>query len=408
MNKKLLLTHIQSILLTSSVALNSFAVTTSAQASGLAEAITSGTPSINLRARYEGVTQDGKQDAAAITERLLVGYKTGSFNGFTAFVEMSDNAAIGSRKDYFVPLGPDAGGDSAKAVVLDPAITQLNQAYIQYASDGSSITAGKQRIIFDNRFLGNVGWRQTEQIYTGLSAKSKMIPSVNLDYAYISKVSNPVGVELKMNSHAIQLKSDPMSFGVITGYGYFLDYDLAAKADSQTIGARLQGKSAISDSLKLHYHVEYASQSDYADSKNIGGNYTRAEVALQTSFAKFLLGQEALGGDGSSSFQTPLGTVHLFNGWADMFIGPVGGTPANGLIDNYLTVAGKAMGLKLAGTYHQFSAQKGGDQYGTEYDLLMAKKFSKTVMAGIKYASYTADTHLKDTSKLWIWGQLKF
>lgn len=408
MNKKLLLTNIQTILVTSTMALTSFGHTSVAHANGLAEAITGGTPSVNLRARYEGVTQEGKQDATAITERLLVGYKTGSYNGLSAFVEMSDTAAIGSRKDFLIPLGPDAGGDAAKAVVLDPSLTQLNQALLRYSTGSSSVTLGKQRVIFDNRFLGNVGWRQTEQIYTGLSAKSKAIPNVNMDYAYISNVSNPVGVQLKMASHAVQLKTKPMSFGVVTGYGYFLDYDLAAKTDSQTIGARLKGKTGLSESLKLHYHLEYASQSDFADSKNIGGTYTRGEIALQTSYAKFLVGQETLGGDGKSSFQTPLGTVHLFNGWADMFIGPVGGTPANGLVDNYLTVSGKAMGLKLAGTYHQFSAQKGGDQYGSEYDLLVAKKFSKTYLAGIKYASYTADTHLKDTSKLWIWGQLKF
>jgi len=408
MKKNLLLTHIQTILVTSSIALTGFASPSVTQASGLTEAITGGVPSINLRARYEGVSQEGKNDATAITERLLVGYKTGSYNGINAFVEMSDTAAIGSRKDYFVPKGPDAGGDATKAVVLDPSLTQLNQALIGYQFDNTSLIAGKQRIIFDNRFLGNVGWRQTEQVYTGLSLKSKAISNLEVDYAYILDSNNPIGVQEKMASHAIQVKSAPTSIGVITGYGYFLDYDLATKTDSQTVGARLAGKKAISDSLGLNYHLEYASQSDFADSKNIGGNYTRAEIALQTGYAKFLIGQETLGGDGKSAFQTPLGTVHLFNGWADMFIGPVGGTPVNGLVDNYFSVSGKAVGLKLAAIYHQFGADKASSKYGNEYDLLITKKFSKVYSGGIKYANYQADTHLKDTSKLWIWGQLKF
>lgn len=408
MRKTVLSNSIQSIIAGSVIALTNMTVSQTAQAQTFTDALTGGKPTIDMRIRYEGVTQEGKKDATAFTERTRIGYRTDNYKGIDAFIEMSGTEALGARKDYFVPKGPDAGSDSSRAVVLDPTITTLNQAWIGYQFGKTNLKAGKQRIIFDNRFLGNVGWRQTEQVYTGATLKTKVVPNTVIDYAYITNVRNPIGVDQTMASNAIQAKFSGLPFGKLTGYGYFLDYDLSTLTDSQTLGVRFAGKTNLSDAFKLFYHIEYASQGDYADSKNIGGNYTRAELGLGISKAKILLGQEKLGGDGTSSFQTPLGTVHAFNGWADMFIGPVGGTPVNGLTDNYVSVSGKALGLKMAAIYHDFSADKGDQKYGTEYDLLLAKKFSKTYTGGIKYANYVADKYAKDTTKLWVWGQMKF
>lgn len=408
MRKTALSNSIQSIIAGSVIALTNMAVSQTAQAETFSDALTGGKPTVDVRIRYEGVTQDGKKDAAAFTERTRIGYKTGNYKGLDAFIEMSGTEALGARKDYFVPKGPDAGSDSSRAVVLDPTITTLNQAWIGYKFGETNLKAGKQRIIFDHRFLGNVGWRQTEQVYTGATLKTKAVPNTEIDYAYITNVRNPIGVDQTMASNAIQAKFTGLPFGKLTGYGYFLDYDLLTLTDSQTIGVRFDGKTKLSNLFKLFYHIEYASQGDYADSKNIGGDYTRAELGLGIAKAKILLGQEKLGGDGISSFQTPLGTVHAYNGWADMFIGPVGGTPVNGLIDNYVSISGKALGLKMAAIYHDFSADKGNRKYGTEYDLLVAKKFSKTYSGGIKYVNYDADKYAKDTTKLWVWGQMKF
>ena len=58
--------------------------------------------------------------------------------------------------------------------------------------------------------------------------------------------------------------------------------------------------------------------------------------------------------------------------------------------------------------YRDFQADEGGAEYGSEIDLLAAKKFDKHYTAGIKYASYNADDFAVDTDKLWLWGQLTF
>ena len=70
--------------------------------------------------------------------------------------------------------------------------------------------------------------------------------------------------------------------------------------------------------------------------------------------------------------------------------------------DAYIKAVGKAGGVKLVGVYHDFSADEGGAEYGTELDLLAVKKFNKTWTGLIKYADYSADTFSQDTSKIWL------
>ncbi len=82
-------------------------------------------------------------------------------------------------------------------------------------------------------------------------------------------------------------------------------------------------------------------------------------------------------------------------------------TPGDGLRDLMFSLGGKAAGIKLLAVYHDFSADQGSDDYGSEIDLLAAKKFARRYQLGIKYASYRADSWKTDTDKLWLWGQLK-
>merc|ERR1712169_49069 len=83
------------------------------------------------------------------------------------------------------------------------------------------------------------------------------------------------------------------------------------------------------------------------------------------------LGNETLGSDdGEFGFNTPFATKHAFNGCADKFLG----TPADGLSDTYLKVAGNVAGVKLVGFYHDFSADEGSADKGSEIDFLAAKK----------------------------------
>ena len=115
------------------------------------------------------------------------------------------------------------------------------------------------------------------------------------------------------------------------------------------------------------------------------------------------LGLEVLGSDSVAyAFQTPLATKHAFNGWADKFLS----TPANGLQDLMVSVGGMVAGVKLLGVYHDYSADEGSADYGTEINLLAVKKISTRYTVGAKFAGYSADTFSTDTDKFWLWGEM--
>jgi len=122
------------------------------------------------------------------------------------------------------------------------------------------------------------------------------------------------------------------------------------------------------------------------------------------------LGYEVLGSDqGQGGFQTPLATLHKFNGWADLFLS----TPAQGLKDTYFSLSGKLAGGKWVAVFHDFSsdvALESTSDLGSEINLLYTKKFSDQFSAGVKYADYSAGSAVfnrVDTERFWLWGGFK-
>jgi hypothetical protein len=118
-------------------------------------------------------------------------------------------------------------------------------------------------------------------------------------------------------------------------------------------------------------------------------------------------GYEELGSDdGVAAFQTPLATLHAFNGWADIFLT----TPATGLRDYYAGVSGELPGTKgisAAVVYHEFDSDFGGIDYGSEWDASLGTKFGKVGML-IKYANYNAKGLGVDTEKVWIQAAISY
>ncbi len=377
-----------------------------AQAGTFTEALTGGQPSVDMRLRSETVDQDAKPDSAnALTLRTRLGYLTGDFKGFKIFGEMTHTETIAGVDDY----NSTQNGLTDYPVVADPVLSRLNQAYISYSGlAGTTVKLGRQRVILDNaRFVGNVGWRQTEQVYNALVVANTSIKDTTLIYGYVQRGYNVKGLETESDSHVINASYNGLSFGKITGYAYMLDLaGDAGDSDSQTVGMRFGGKQDMGG-FTLLYDLEYASQTEYADADDDrDATYTKVEVGGKMMGVTLKVAQETLGGDGTYAFQTVLATKHAFNGWADQFLT----TPTDGLVDNYISVSAKPAGIKLLAVYHTFTTDEGSDDLGTEINLLAAKKFDKNYSAGVKYASYTDDTDAGtgDISKLWVWGQLKF
>ncbi|MEZ5542402.1 MAG: alginate export family protein [Pseudomonadota bacterium] len=379
------------------------ALTCPAGAATFTEALVSGKPELDLRLRYENVDQDNPlENADAFTLRTRLGYRTGTFRDFAAFVEMENTTAI---------LGDDynstRNGKVQYSTVADPEVTEVNQSYLDYSGlRDTLIRAGRQRIVLDNaRFVGNVGWRQNEQTYTGALLSNQSLPDTVLTYAYLDEIKDISGNATDVHAHLLNASYAGLGFGTLTGYGYLIEFRDSPLLSQQTWGLRLAGATELSG-FKLLYTAEFARQSDYKDGNDaIDADYRLLEIGAEVSGITGKVGYELLGADNAFSFETPLATKHAFNGWADVFLNTPDG---QGLEDIYVLASGGIAGVKLTAVYHDFQADTGGADFGTELDLLAAKKFGKHYAAGIKYASYDADTFAVDTDKFWLWGEVSF
>ena len=86
--------------------------------------------------------------------------------------------------------------------------------------------------------------------------------------------------------------------------------------------------------------AEYAHQQDYADNPlEFSHAYWLVEPAYTWHDTTLRAGIEHLGGSGRHALQTPLATLHPFNGWADKF---ANATPPGGLEDRYASLVAKA------------------------------------------------------------------
>lgn len=368
------------------------------------QAIKGATPLVNLRVRYEGVDQDGKvQDADAITFRARIGLETAPIHD-TKFLAEFEHVG-----DWVDDYNDTINGKVQFPVVADPADDQINR--LQLVNSGiadTKVTIGRQRIILDNaRFVGNVGWRQNEQTFDAIRIENSSIENVTLDVSYVDQVNRIFGTESlagKFESDSVFAAAKykvPMENGKfwVEAFGYFLDFDNAAAASSKTYGASFgywKGDWGLKGT--------YAAQSDYADQPtNYDNDYYWLEGAYKAGPLKLFAGYEVLEGDGTIGFSTPLATAHAFNGYADVFLG----TPAAGLEDLYgkavykLKPFGPFDGGKLVAIYHDFSAEDGNADYGTEIDLIAVLNRGPLSFIA-KYADYNEDGFAADVDRLWL------
>lgn len=393
-------------------------VAPAARADALGDAIAGGKANLEFRYRLENVEQTPfTSEANASTLRTRLRYATGEWQSMTALVELDNVSLIGDER-----FNDTRNGETTFPVVADPHGADLNQALIKYVGIGNTVvTVGRQRVNLDNqRFVGSVGWRQNEQTLDGALIEYKGIDRLTATYGFVSRVNRIFGPkpgagaflsEFDGETHLLNLKyvlNEKFS-GVF--YDYMLDFDNAAPGlSSQTIGLRLFGKMPVA-AFKLGYTAEYAQQSDYrSNTASFDAPYMLAELALGKTTEKLVwevqAGYEVLGEDAGVAVQTPLATLHKFQGWADKFLS----TPTVGLIDTYLggTLTVKGIGFALAA--HQYEGDAGGADYGDEINAQISKTFAKRYTLTAKYADYSTGevAAVTDTTKFWLMAEAKF
>lgn len=370
-------------------------------------------PLVDARLRYENVDQDGlAEDGDAVTLRLRGGVEAQS-GLLSALIEGQGTLAV-------IDNYSDGLHDAAtRPLVADPQNIALYRAQLQYRVRAFALTAGRQRLALDDeRFVGNVGFRDNAQTFDAVRAELMPAKGLKLDVAYAWNVRTIWGVD-GTGARPRSIDGDNIlanlsyatPIGTMTGFAYLVDQDEAAvqgyQLSSQTYGGRLAGGRAFSGAVKLSYQLSYARQSDYHRNPNrYAADYWLADVTLDVNAWKLNAGYEVLGADRGgalTSFQTPLGTNFKFQGWADKFLT----TPPDGVRDLYVgggygwTKVGKVDAITLQAAWHRFDSDRLDQHYGNEIDLLSSVKFKRTIVS-VRFARYEAGRLASDTRKLWV------
>ncbi len=386
--------------------------------SAVAMALLAGTPALraadapkasfewDLRARSEMVGDDGfARDADATTARLRAGLRLAPAAGWTVLLEGEGVAGFGNYNS-------GANGKTQYPLVMDPTGAELNQVWVGWKNAQGGVTVGRQRILLDNqRWVGNVGWRQNEQTFDAVAAQWKPVKDLTLSYYWLDKVHRAAG-DKALNRLARERRLDTHLVNVAwkrgrqqwAGYAYLHDDRDVASASSATYGLRWTGAVAA-DGQGFGWSAEYARQTDHArNPARFSVNYWLLEPTWTQGKTTFRAGWEHLGSNGVVALQTPLATLHAFNGWDDQFLT----TPAKGMEDRYLGVGGKFGSGKAAGklnwavAWHDYRADVGSLHYGSEWNASLGFPLPGGLNGMLKVADYRADRFSRDNTKLWL------
>ncbi len=359
----------------------------------------------NLRLRHETVDDEAfMRDAEADTLRVRAGLRFRIGDAWSLLLEGEGVAANGAYNS-------GANGRLDRPVVLDPEGAELNQAVIGWRGERATAAFGRQRVQLDNqRFVGNVGWRQNEQTFDAASFEARPVPEITVRWSWIDRVHrvagdralSPLARERDLDTVLANLAWTRGNQSLI-GYAYLHeDQDVAADS-SNTFGLRWTGKTTIGD-VAGSWALELAQQRDGSGNPiDFSHRYMLIEPFVVLGGVTLRAGRESLAGDGSHALQTPLATLHAFDGWDDRFLV----TPPDGLVDRYAAVNGQApffanhpLAWQIA--WHRFDAEHGSRDYGREWDASLAMPLADKLQLLLKIADYRSDGFGLDSRKLWL------
>ena len=363
---------------------------------------------MDVRYRVEAVEQAGVADSAlASTLRARLGVRSKPWHEWLAYVAVEHIQGVGDDR-----YNSTANGRTNLPVVSDPEDTELDQAWLGWSREGRSLRAGRQQVNLDNqRFIGAVGFRQNQQTFDGVTAQASVLGGT-LFYGWLSNANrvfgehhpDPARADLDLDAHLLNYAR---AFGPIraVAYAYLLEFPGLPAQSQADAGLRLTGEPAVGADWHVVFAAEYAKQTDYAEAPaTVDANYALLEAGTRRHGTTLKAGYEVLGGDGTWSFATPLATLHAFDGWADRFLT----TPVNGLRDRYVHAAQTLGAFDAALVYHDFVADRGGQDYGTEWNAALGRKLGPRSAVRLEYADYRAETFGADTRIWWLSLQTGF
>ena len=375
-------------------------------------------PLLDMRLRWEDVDQPATR-ADAVTLRARAGFEVKNApSHLSLLAEAAGTVALDKDYSAFPFPTTDSQKRAGFSTVADPQTIQLNRLQLAFQTKTTTLTLGRQRInLDDERFVGASGWRQNEQTFDAVrGVQSFALPGVPLtvDLTYSDKQHTVFGQTGTRDAYhgrfwfiGAGAKLGPVN---LKAFSYLLDYDRTAftiqNNSAQTYGLRATTVLPLSKAVKLSLAGSFARQSSYGTTPfHFAADYAAAEGKLSGFGLTGTVGYELLGSDGGlHAVQTPMATLHKFNGWADIFLAA---TPNAGLQDVYGGLAYsfptvKAVkGLTAQVIYHQYDAAYGSSNYGHEIDSSLGFRTGHVGWL-VKYADYTARGFGTNTRKIWL------
>lgn len=350
----------------------------------------------DLRLRYHSLTQDNLPDNSdAFTVRLKSGIEFEFSDILTALIEVEASESLNDNFDNTL------NNEINRPTIPDVNTVELNRFQLQSEISKVRVTLGRQELALDNwRFLGNWQFRQNDQTLDALRLEAPLAGG-RFNAAYFNAVQrhfgqdSPVG-EFTGDSYILNYNR-PLLLGQLSLFHYALDLQTGpddAVTDTfstVTSGARLHGRQHWGD-YGLAWDFSLARQSDFADNPNdFDALYGEVSLSLQYKNIEVSGSLEHLGQNNGTSVQTPLASLHDFQGVTDRFFV----TPPDGLRDFNAGLTydlgdwGKLEHIELKAGYHKFTSDAARRDYGREINLGLSAKIDHVTFF-FQYGDYNS------------------
>ncbi|HKB82938.1 MAG TPA: alginate export family protein [Burkholderiales bacterium] len=371
------------------------------------DAISDGGMLLELRPRYAHVDQADKMKAAdAYTMRTLLGWRTRYWEDLAATVQMLNVGHFGPK--YYAS---GSTGPSPYPLVRDADNTDVNHLYVDYGGIAKTVLRiGRQDLILDNeRMVGVKNFSQTPQVFDAVTVKNQFLSATDLFFGHFWRERTTSTTDLRSNTSLLNARISFADRGSLAAYAYFQDQPDTGQTtgfrdnSNRIAGLRLDGAQAIRENLNALYTAEYARQRSYADGDSrIDADYARIGGGIEWRGLFVRADQERLGSNRSAyAFQTPIGSTHSFQGWADLFTT----TPKQGLIDTFATLGFTVRSVAVYAERHQFRSDVSDIDFGNELDVRLSYQVLKSLVARLEFADYnavSASAGNPDTRKIWV------
>ncbi|MEP7155543.1 MAG: alginate export family protein [Betaproteobacteria bacterium] len=381
-------------------------------AQNLGESITNGHLLLEVRPRYARITETVKPEVTDVwTLRTMVGWQTAPFYDVRLTAQYIYTGILGPER---LNADPSQFFASRYPLLPDPAHSGVNQLFAEYTGiPATRVRVGRQILrIDDQRFISDVDFRQTPQVFDGATLVTNIVPETEIQLGEYRRKRGVLGDLGQLRLHILHAAWNPLPGHTVAAYGYWHD---EANTGAQTgfannaqriTGAHAEGGFDLAmagEGWHWMYYLAYARQNAIADGDaRIRADYWRLGGGVAAPWGGVRIDHEVKGSaTGVYGFQTPLTDYYAFNGWALQYTT----TPPQGLRDTWISARGHVDKLEGFFEVHRFRSDFGGLALGREVDVGAIYTLLRNLQVKLQHARFTAGSGARsknDVEKTWL------